>query len=319
MMRKTGYSKPNRIARMLNEKGEWVDVTPEQVWEWEKKWGRAAICKCKGHNQKGDACDADVVPVMSCVKSNGVWVKSYFREKIPNTHIPGCSFDKSSNTIVKAEVSKARSSFSPTLLFDRLSKGGSIMPSSVERPVPPKTKVQGKDEDDELLGFDTSIEVRYVAPRNLTEAFRNHMEEVYGDKDDLNGDFGDGRTVKQTFFSEMTSEYYHRYPENISGVMIVLIRKCGDSSVQTAVKQEYKFGWLLADPFKVEKECERFYFLLKFDNPELKNQIVSLIMDEKNKGKKFLVIADWEKSKTIKNKYRIVVGAVHSVRQIEVY
>lgn len=145
------------------------------------------------------------------------------------------------------------------------------------------------------------------------------MEEVYGDKNDLNGDFGDGRTVKQTFFSEMTSEYYHRYPENISGVMIVLIRKCGDSSVQTAVKQEYKFGWLMADPFKVKKESERFYFLLKFDNPELKNQIVSLIMDEKNKGKKFLVIADWEKSKTIKNKYRIVVGAVHSVRQIEVY
>ena len=118
------------------------------------------------------------------------------------------------------------------------------------------------NEDDDPPGFDKPIIDRPQGPRNILEAYLNHVEGKYGD--DAKEVTRDKKTVRESFYDELTYEYFRKYPEKLGGIMIVHARMCKDKDVRQYLRSKIGYGWLMQDVYPCPYLKEKIYFWLTY-------------------------------------------------------
>ncbi len=320
-----------RIALYADENGRYHHITIDKALD-DKARGILRRYKCPGLSEK---CLADVIPVREGVTSEGVVFPAHFREaKHGKKHGKNCEYD--SKITIRRTPSADPKLLSLKKLLAKASKE-ETGDGNDEKKVPTGTSIEDPErdsinpefsdckddrnihaispynEDDDPPGFDKMIVDRPQGPRNILEAYLNHIEGKYGD--DVKEITGDDRKVRDSFYDELTYEYFRKYPENLGGIMIVHARMCNDSKARQYLKSKIGYGWLMQDVYPCPDSKEKIYFWLTYKK-SMNEKIGNLFTQFTKQAREFLIICDWKRLE--RGKYHCIYGEITNVNQIVV-
>ena len=324
-----------RTALYADENERFRHITIDKALA-DKARGISRRYKCPGLSEK---CLADVIPVREGVTYEGTVFPAHFREakhgkKHGEKHGKKCEYD--SKITVRRTPSADPKLLSLKKLLDKASKEesengdddkkvpyGTPIDDPVGDVINPEFSdheddknihtIPSYNEDDDPPGFDKPITDRPQGPRTILEAYLNHVEGKYGD--DVKEITGDDRKVRDSFYDELTYEYFRKYPENLGGIMIVHTRMCNDSKARQYLKSKIGYGWLMQDVYPCPDSKEKIYFWLTYKR-SMNEKIGNLFTQYTGQAREFLVICDWKRVE--RSKYHTIYGEITSIKQIVV-
>ena len=330
-----------RTVLYADDDGKYHSITVEKALE-DKARGISRRYKCPGLSNR---CMADVILVREGVTYDGVVIPAHAREaKHGKKHGKNCEYDSKitvRNTpsadpkLLSLKKLLVKASKEETENGDDDKKGSYGTPTGdpIGDVINPEfsdyeddrnisiNAISSYNEDDDPPGFDRLIIDRAQGPRNILEAYLNHIEGKYGDDDRVVT--GDNRKVRDSFYDELTYEYFRKYPEKLGGIMIVHARMCNDSEarkyLRSKLKQQFEskreYGWLMQDVYPCPNRKEKIYFWLKYKK-SMNEKIGNLFTQYTGQAREFLIICDW--TRLVRGKYHTIYGEIKSVKQIVV-